>query len=224
MVEATPPAVNVVPWARRELPGRFTVEETAVRVGHYKWLEMRLFELLGGWVAFVPELEIKHRLGVHCHHHAFHVELWHKRLQELVNVDPERLTVAPGPEIEQLMGALGDPTASGDTIEKLVGVYRVVLPAVIAAYSYHLNHAAEITDGPTMRALSLCLDDDRDEWREGEMMLQWLIASPDDVDRAMARQAELSKLLVAAGGVVGAGSLGPAAEGSVGDPSTAAGR
>ena len=36
------------PWDRRELPGSFTVEESARRVGNYKWIEMRLFEALGG--------------------------------------------------------------------------------------------------------------------------------------------------------------------------------
>src|SRR5262249_2295755 len=44
------------PWDRRELPGLFTVEESARRVGNYKWTEMRLFEVLGGWVATIPEL------------------------------------------------------------------------------------------------------------------------------------------------------------------------
>src|SRR3546814_4627208 len=61
----------------------FTVEESARRVGHYKWIEMRLFEVLGGWVATVPELDVKLRLGTHCYHHAWHAELWHKRLPEL---------------------------------------------------------------------------------------------------------------------------------------------
>ncbi len=28
------------PWDRRELPGMFDVEETARRVGHYKWAGM----------------------------------------------------------------------------------------------------------------------------------------------------------------------------------------
>ena len=43
------------PWDRRELPGLFDVEETARRVGNYKWTEMKLFEALGGWIATVPE-------------------------------------------------------------------------------------------------------------------------------------------------------------------------
>ena len=46
-------------------PGLFSVEETARRVGNYKWVEMRLFEVLGGWVATVPELDVKLVLGRH---------------------------------------------------------------------------------------------------------------------------------------------------------------
>ena len=71
------------PWDRRDLPGSFDVVETARRVGNYKWTEMKLFEALGGWVATVPELDVKMRLGTHCYHHAWHAELWHKRLPEL---------------------------------------------------------------------------------------------------------------------------------------------
>ena len=42
------PRPAFAPWDRRELPGLFSVEETARRVGNYKWAEMRLFEALGG--------------------------------------------------------------------------------------------------------------------------------------------------------------------------------
>ena len=58
------------PWDRRDLPGSFDVVETARRVGHYKWTEMKLFEALGGWIATIPELDVKMRLGTHCYHHA----------------------------------------------------------------------------------------------------------------------------------------------------------
>ena len=75
-------------------PGLFDVEESARRVGNYKWAEMKLFEALGGWVATVPELDVKMRLGTHCYKHAWHAELWHKRLPELREMNPDRLTAA----------------------------------------------------------------------------------------------------------------------------------
>ncbi len=120
MADSSRPRAPFAPWDRRELPGRFTVEETAARVGNYKWIEMRIFELMGGWVATIPELDVKFRLGTHCYHHAFHSELWHKRLPELREMNPERLTRAPNPELEAFVEALGAPEAPGQTIEKLV--------------------------------------------------------------------------------------------------------
>jgi hypothetical protein len=199
--------VALAPWVRRELPGAFTVEQTAVRVGHYKWIEMRIFELLGGWVATIGELEVKARLGTHCYHHAFHAELWHKRLPEIADLDPQRLTSPASPEVEALVWALGQPERADQTVEKLVGLYRVLLPNLIAAYTFHLNNTSEVSDAPTIRSLNLCLLDDMDEWREGEMMVQSLLTTPEAIDRAAARQAELAKLLLAAGGVVGASSV-----------------
>ena len=196
------------PWDRRELPGSFTVEESARRVGAYKWIEMRLFEALGGWVATVPELDVKLRLGTHCYHHAWHAELWHKRLPELREMNPERLTQPANAEMATFMEALTEPTDLSMTIEKLVGVYRVLLPHLMAAYTYHRNNTSTITDAPTIRSLDFALADDMADWRDGEMLLQSMILTAEDVERAARHQARLETLLVAAGGVTGPGSIG----------------
>ena len=128
MADSKKPRAPFAPWDRRELPGIFTVEESARRVGNYKWIEMRLFEVLGGWVATVPELDVKLRLGTHCYHHAWHAELWHKRLPELREMNPERLTAPPNDELVAFVDAMTEPEAPELTIEKLVGVYRVLHP------------------------------------------------------------------------------------------------
>ncbi|MCB1016161.1 MAG: hypothetical protein KDB10_13735, partial [Acidimicrobiales bacterium] len=99
MADPNRPRAAFTPWDRRELPGSFSVEESAKRVGHYKWIEMRTFEVLGGWVATVPELDVKLRLGTHTYHHAWHAELWHKRLPELREMNQERLNVPPNDEL-----------------------------------------------------------------------------------------------------------------------------
>jgi hypothetical protein len=215
MADPGTPRTSFAPWDRRELPGLFSVEETARRVGHYKWVEMKLFELMGGWVASVPELDIKLRLGTHCYHHAFHSELWHRRLPELREMNPERLTVPANPALEAFVQALAEPEGADLTIEKLVGLYRVLLPHMIAAYTYHRNSTSAITDAPTIRALEFCLDDDMEEWREGEMILQSLIRTPDEVARAARHQMMLANLMLEAGGVTGAGSVGSIETGGV---------
>lgn len=210
MADPTKSRQPFAPWDRRELPGAFTVEETARRVGNYKWIESRLFEALGGWVATIPELDVKIRLGVHCYKHAWHAELWHKRLPELREMNPDRLTQPANDEVVAFMDAVTEPGAPDQTIEKLVGVYRVLIPHKIAAYTYHLNNTSTITDAPTIRSLRFALNDEIDDWRDGEMMLQSLIESAQEAERAAAHQGRLEGLVVAAGGIAGPGTIGDA--------------
>jgi hypothetical protein len=171
---------------------------------------MRLFEVLGGWVATVPELDVKMVLGRHTYHHAWHSELWHKRLPELREMNPDRLTLPANDAFVIFMDAVREPEGPELTIEKLVGVYRVLIPHKIAAYTYHLNNTSTITDAPTIRSLKFALQDEFEDWRDGEMLIQSLIDSDAEVDRASAHQNRLEKLMLAAGGIAGAGSIGSA--------------
>ena len=182
---------------------------------------MRLFEALGGWVATVPELDVKMRLGTHCYHHAWHAELWNKRLPELREMNPERLTQPANDDVVAFMDAVTEPEAPEQTLEKLVGVYRVLIPHKIAAYTYHLNGTSRITDAPTIRSLKFILQDELDDWRDGEMIVQSLIETSDDVERAAVHQARLEALIVRAGGIAGPGSIGT--EAPVAAPAPAAG-
>ena len=200
------------------MPGSFSVEESARKVGNYKWIEMRLFEVLGGWVATVPELDVKMRLGTYCYKHAWHAELWHKRLPELREMNPERLTQPANDELVAFVEAMTEPEAPDLTIEKLVGAYRVLIPHKIAAYTYHLNNTSTITDAPTIRSLKFALQDEFEDWRDGEMLIQSLIASPEEVRRAADHQARLEQLMVVAGGIVGPGSIGDSSAGAGAGP------
>jgi hypothetical protein len=71
-----------------------------------------------------------------------------------------------------------------------------------------MNNTSEITDAPTIRTLKLALADEFDDWRDGEMLIQSLIETPEEVDRAAIHQARLEKLILEAGGIAGPGSIG----------------
>src|SRR3954462_13549086 len=118
MADPKKPRPAFAPWDRRELPGAFTVEETARRVGNYKWAEMKLFEALGGWVATVPELDVKMRLGTHGYKNASHADLWHKRLPELREMNPDELTQPANEALVRFVTSLTEPEAPELTIEK----------------------------------------------------------------------------------------------------------
>ena len=113
MSDHTKARAPFAPWDRRELPGIFSVEDTARRVGNYKWAEMRLFEVLGGWVATVPELDVKLVLGRHAWFHAEHAKRWDERLPELREMNRERLNVPPNAEFEAFMDAVREPEGAG---------------------------------------------------------------------------------------------------------------
>jgi hypothetical protein len=104
--------------------------------------------------------------------------------------------------------ALTEPEAPELTIEKLVGVYRVLMPHMISAYTYHRNNTSRVTDAPTIRSLDFALADELEDWRDGEMLIQSLIETDDEVQRAADRVAHLEKLLLAAGGIAGPGTIG----------------
>jgi hypothetical protein len=138
--------------------------------------------------------------------------LWHKRLPELREMNQDRMTVPPNDDYVAFMDAVREPEAPDQTIEKLVGVYRVLIPRKIAVYTYHLNGTSTITDAPTIRSLKFALQDEFDDWRDGEMLLQSLIDTPEKVTRATRRQEELEKLYLRSGGIAGPGSLGEPVE------------
>lgn len=170
-------------------------------IGGYVWLEERLFETLGGWVPSVAEPEGKLLLDADSHHHAWHASLWRQLLPALRELVAGDLVAPSSPELDAFMAALA---ASPSTIERLVAVYRVLLPRQVVAYQCHRERASSVTDGPTIRALELVLADDLNEWRQGERLLQQLLRHPRHVERAAVHQATLEGLLVG-GGDGGAG-------------------
>jgi hypothetical protein len=190
-------------------PSGFTLEEAARRVGHYRWVEQTLFETLGGWVATVPEEEVRVWLSTRSYRHAWHAELWERRLPEVRGIDVDALTAPANAEMERFVGSIAEPNADDQTIEKLVGVYRVLVPYLVAAYRYHLDQASPVADAPTMRALELVLRDELEDWRDGELLVQWLVGTEDELRRASAHQARLEAELRLAGGVAGPGSSWP---------------
>ena len=161
-------------------------------------MESRLFEIVGAWVHDVPEPEVKLRLAADSHHHAWHAALWRERLPVSHGTDVDRLVVPAG----GWAAFVTEFEESSQTVERLTGLYRVLLPRQVATYQDHLDAASPITDGPAIRALELVLADELADWRRGERLLQRSLRSAGDVARAAAHQRILETLL-----------LGEAAEG-----------
>ncbi len=177
------------------------IEETARLAGHSRWCELQLFEALGRFAVTSPEPAVKVLLGAHCGLHSWHAELWHERMPEIRATGSDQLTRPASHALAGVVASVIAPEAPELSIERLVGVYRVFLPRLVAAYTNHLEVVRGSTDQPTERVLRLVIRDELEQWHEGEMMIQSLVRSPDHVRRATDRQREIEARMVAAGGV-----------------------
>ncbi len=194
-------------WDRRRLVGEWDVEQSVQRIVHYKYFEERLSAALGGWGATMPEMDCKNLVARHCYEHAWHADLWRKRLPELREVNEDR-SEPPNDAFVRFVDKLTEPFDHDLTMEKLVGIYRVAIPHLLAVYTFHQHVTSDITDSPTVRILGFMLQDDHKQYVEGEMMIQDLAATPELRKRAGAWQLELDLLLGEAGGICGPGTLG----------------
>jgi hypothetical protein len=194
-------------WDRRRLVGEWTVEESVERIVNYKWAEERISAALGGWVATIPELDVKAMLGPACYQHAWHADLWRQRLPELKEANEHRSEPANDAFVT-FMNELTSPDDADLTVEKLVGVYRVLVPHLLAVYTFHRHVTSDIVDSPTVRILGFMLDDDHRQLVEGEMMIQDLASDPKLRERAGKWHTHLDVLLAKSGGVAGPGTLG----------------
>ncbi|MDP1818467.1 MAG: hypothetical protein Q8K58_01060 [Acidimicrobiales bacterium] len=194
-------------WDRRRLIGEWSVEESVERIVNYKYAEQHLSAALGGWVATIPELDVKAMFGPHCYQHAWHADLWRTRLPELRETREDRAEPV-NEAFETFMAELTSPGGPDETIEKLVGVYRVLVPHLLATYSFHQRVTSDIVDAPTVRILKFMIDDDVEQLITGEMMIQDLARTTELRERAGKWQTHLDVLLVRSGGVAGEQTLG----------------
>ena len=177
-----------------------TFQEAATFAGYCRWFESRLFEVVGAWVGVEDEPSVKLAFRAHSFQHGRHAEIWRERLPVVGSPDPAwdpaALTAPADDAVAALVDALARPADPSQTIERLVGVYRVALPHLVALYGDRLERASPTSDGPTIRSLRHILADELDAWREGERLLQPLLRTRADVERASSHQVALESCLL----------------------------
>jgi len=185
------------------LDGTYSVEHSARLLRHYRYAVERMMRVMGGWLALTPEVSAKLLMGRHVWDNAQHADALGRRLPELRARAQESTPANEG--VVAFMDALESPETPERTVERLVGLYRVLKPHVLAAYETHLHDANAVYEPPTRRILARCAEDERRHIAAGERVLAHLTPTPESRARAAAWQTRLESLLAAAGGVTGAG-------------------
>ena len=191
------------------LEGRFSVEHSARLLRNYRYAVERALRALGGWIALSPEISAKLLMGRHVWDLAQHADAFGRRLPELRA--QAQVSEPANPSFIAFMDALEEPEAPHQTVERLVGVYRVLKPHLLATYRDHLARANAVYEPPTRRILERCIEDELRHIAAGETILRHLASPPALGARATVWQGRLEGLLTAAGGVTGDGLPAPSA-------------
>jgi hypothetical protein len=185
---------------RREFGGRFSVTENSRRLANYRYLEVQLMELLGGWSQTTPPLALKAAFGYHVYDHAQAADLIGERLVQLRSwsnrAEPATDDFAHLCEYVWNLESVPD---------RLVAVYRVLEPHLVSTYVYHADATDPLVDTPTVRLLRQLAGMAQSHVAWGQVVLDSLTSTPEERKRALEVQADLEARLVACGGVTGKG-------------------
>ena len=122
---------------------------------------------------------------------AQHVQQFYQRLKEVLKL---AFQLTGDPRLERCME---EARHAPDAVAFLAGIMRVIKPALIAAYRWHLSQTFANADAPTLYILRHILLDEEEQVRQAGEALSDVPASEWET--------YVAGLLAAAGGVTGTG-------------------
>lgn len=164
-----------------------SIDHLARTAGNFAWLEDRIADITGSWVATVDDIDARLVFGARSHTHAWHADLWRDRMPDLRGIDNTTLVVPASSGVASFMETLASSTT---TLERMVSVHRVLLPRLVTAYALLLRGTNELIDAPTVRTLRLVLEDTREEVREGELVIRSLTGDAEGLEMKLAAAAD----------------------------------
>ncbi len=188
-------------YDRRTLDGVYSVRQSVNHIMNYRYAEERMMRMMAGWIALTPEIPVKIEMARQVYEDALHTDALGKRLPELRA--QAQVSKAANQNFAAFIQEIEDKEQWEDTIERLVGIYRVLKPHLIAHYSAHVTAANPVYEPPTIRILARLLEEEKAHVEKGLVLLGDLLDSPEKSRRAAQWQAHLEDLLAASGGVTG---------------------
>ncbi len=158
-------------------------------LNRYRFIEYETIRILAGWLPTTAKMELKLALGRLLWEDAQHVQYLYRRLREVQTPAFQR----PGDEaLEHLLAEL---IQAPNELDLLAGIFRVVKPALVEAYRWHMEQTFANPDAPTLYAFKHILLDEVEQ-------LAW--AAEALAEHPVGEwEAYITALLAAAGGVTG---------------------
>ena len=193
-----PPLAGLATYEEAARPG-YSVDDNVDLMRRYNYVEKRLYEISAAFMNPTPEWEVKGALSLHLYLDGEHSQALRSRVAELRR-PPLYLDQSPDPKLEALME---EALRARDTVELLAGVYRVIRPALLAAYRKHIAETNPVFDHPTCRLMKIAAGEEEEMIAWGEAALAALISDEESRRKAEAWEGRLRAYLQTAGGITG---------------------
>ncbi len=198
---------DFAPWDVRTAPRILPTDESVRRVRTFAAAEALLAKALDAFSGVIDVPHAQATLSRHARRAEWHSFLFHHALTDADAATPTDTPIADE-AVRSFVDAVLAPSDAAHAIEFLTGVYRVLLPRQITAYTYYVRAIGVDAADSDERWFDFVMQDAYDGIRDGELLLQSLLAGPDEVQRSATRRAELENMIVPIGGLVGPDTLG----------------
>ena len=177
----------------------YSVEESVQRLVRYAWIEKRAMDMGLYWLNSTPEWEVKEALSLHLYLDAEHVAMLRRRVSEMRN-PPPRMDKSPTASLDAF---LYEVLWASDMLERIVGLYGVLKPALLEAYKTHYELINPLVAHPTRRLLRSLIADEEETIAWGRHAVSAAAVTGKQRARAENWSAHLRAYLGAAGGIMG---------------------
>lgn len=180
----------------------FTVQQNLELLGRYRYTEIQFMELMGSWAHTMVDPEIKIGFGRHMFQDSVHADLLGKRIPELKGRSQHFHSIPPSDEFVKLLEKIW---REPDEILRMVGLYRILKPALVNVYRRHLDHLELPADEPTAYILQHIADEEQDHIDWGGKIIERLLTASNRTEEVRAWQKSLEMELQETGGIWGDG-------------------
>src|SRR5262245_2203927 len=128
-------------------------------LNRYRFVEYEMLRILAGWLPATARMELKLAIGRLLWEDAQHVQHLYQRLREV------QTPAFRDPGDAALTRLMAEAIAAPSERDMLAGLFRVIKPALVRAYGWHMEQTFANPDAPTLYALKHILLDEDDQVR-----------------------------------------------------------
>lgn len=169
-----------------------SVENRARAIATFRFVEVRLMEVVAAWTPTTPEMEVKVMFGRHIWDFAQHADALGKRTFELRL--PEQHSMRPSEEYVELIESI---SRIGETAERIGALYYAILPGLERRYQRYLQDTDPILDAPSVVIIDRILQDIDRQRSEAAALLVEIGLSEPAPERVSARENAIQQLVSA---------------------------